>query len=132
MAGEFTGRFKRERAPFPAIALNSDGGLLTCIGNDYGFDDVFARQVQAHGRPGDVGFFLSTSGNSPNVTAALTAAREAGVWAVALLGKGGGAARGMADAEIVIDSQTTARIQEAHALLLHIICELTDQRLAAD
>jgi phosphoheptose isomerase len=130
IAAEFTGRFNRERAPYPALALSADAGLLTCTANDYGFDDIFARPIQAHGEAGDILFCLTTSGNSANVAAALAAARAKGVYSVALLGKGGGACKGLADEEFIIPSMVTARIQEAHKLLLHMICELVDRELA--
>jgi phosphoheptose isomerase len=130
IAAEFTGRFNRERAPYPALALSADAGLLTCTANDYGFDDIFARPIHAHGEAGDILFCLTTSGNSQNIVSALAAARECGVYSVALLGKGGGACKGLADEEIIIPSNVTARIQEAHKLLLHMICELVDRELA--
>jgi D-sedoheptulose 7-phosphate isomerase len=130
IAAEFTGRFNRERGPYPALALSADAGLLTCTANDYGFDDIFARPIHAHGEAGDILFCLTTSGNSANIMAALNAARERGIYSVALLGKGGGVCKGLANEEFIIRSDTTARIQEAHKLLLHMICELVDRELA--
>lgn len=129
IAAEFTGRFNRERGPYPALALSADAGLLTCTANDYGFDDIFARPIRAHGESGDILFCLTTSGNSRNIVTAIDAARERGVYSVALLGKGGGACKGLADEELIIPSDITARIQEAQKLLLHMICELVDQEL---
>lgn len=130
IAAEFTGRFNRERAPYPALALSADAGLLTCTANDYGFDEIFARPIHAHGEAGDILFCLTTSGNSANIAAALKAAQDKGVYSVALLGKGGGACKGLANEEFIIPSTITARIQEAHKLLLHMICELVDRELA--
>ncbi|MFT5130874.1 MAG: phosphoheptose isomerase [Rhodothermales bacterium] len=130
IAAEFTGRFNRERAPYPALALSADAGLLTCTANDYGFDEIFSRPIQAHGEASDILFCLTTSGNSANILAALAAARAKGIYSVALLGKGGGACKGVADEEFIIASNVTARIQEAHKLILHMICELVDCELA--
>jgi D-sedoheptulose 7-phosphate isomerase len=130
IAGEFPGRFSRERGPYPAMALAADSGLLTCIANDYDYASVFARQIGAYGKPGDILIAMTTSGNSPNIVQALDAAEAAGVATVAMLGKGGGLAKGKADIEFIIPSTTTARIQEAHKLLLHIMCEIVDRGLA--
>jgi len=129
IATEFTGRFSRERGPYRAMALSSDPGLLTCIANDYDYDSVFARQVDAFADEGDILFALTTSGKSSNITSALERGRANGITTVAFLGKGGGDAKGMADIEFIIPSDTTARIQEAHKLLLHIMCELVDRQL---
>ncbi len=129
IATEFTGRFARERRPYPAMSLSSDPGLLTCIANDYDFDTVFSRQVQAHAAAGDLLFGLTTSGNSQDVIAALKIATSMNVQTVAFLGKGGGQAKGLADVEIIIDSGSPARIQEAHKLLLHTLCEIVDRKL---
>lgn len=120
---ELIGRYRTNRRPLPAICLNSDVGALTCIANDFGYDDVFARQIRGLGRAGDVLVCFSTSGQSPNILAALHAARERELLTVALLGKGGGAAATVAEYGIIVPSQTTARIQEVHTLLLHCICE---------
>ncbi len=120
---ELIGRYRTNRRPLPAVCLNSDVGALTCIANDFGYDDVFARQIHALGRAGDVLVCFSTSGQSPNILAALHAARERELLTVALLGKGGGAAAALAAQSIIVPSQTTARIQEVHTLLLHCICE---------
>lgn len=129
IATEFTCRFQADRRPYPAIALSSDGGLLTAIGNDYSFQDIFARQVQAFGRAGDVLIALSTSGKSRNVLSAIEEAKRAGMKTVVLLGKGGGFTKGAADIEIQVTGSVTARIQEAHKFLLHVICELVEPKL---
>lgn len=125
LAEEFTGRFYRERPSLPGICLSIDGTLLTCIGNDYGFEDIFARQVQSLGQPGDVLVGFTTSGNSENVTRALIAAKERGLVTGLLSGKTGGKAKGIADHEIIVQSQhpSSMRVQECHQLLLHVLCE---------
>lgn len=128
-AAELVGRFERERLPLPAIALTTDTSILTAVGNDYGFETVFARQVQALGQPGDVLLAISTSGNSPNVIAAIEAAREREMGVVALTGKGGGKIGGMladADVHICVPHDRTARIQEVHLLVIHCICDGID------
>jgi D-sedoheptulose 7-phosphate isomerase len=129
IATEFTCRFQGDRRPYPAIALSSDGGLLTAIGNDYAFQDIFARQVRAFGKPGDVFIGLSTSGKSRNVLSAIEEAKRLGVRSIVLLGKGGGFTKGAADIEIHVAGTVTARIQEAHKFLLHVICELVEPGL---
>ena len=121
MAAELVGRFKRERAPKPAIAL-IDSSILTAVGNDYGFEQVFARQVHALGEMGDCLLAISTSGNSENVIMAAKVAQVLGLTVIALTGKGGKLAD-IADVAIKVDSTDTARIQEAHILILHMICE---------
>jgi D-sedoheptulose 7-phosphate isomerase len=126
-ATEFTCRFHTDRQPYPAIDLTASGSLTTAIGNDYSFTEVFARQVRAFGKRGDVLVAISTSGNSANVIAALRAARETGVSSVALLGRDGGTALGIADVELVVAGAVTARIQEAHKFLLHVLCEMVEQ-----
>jgi phosphoheptose isomerase len=126
LAAELLGRFGRERSPFPAIALTTDTSVLTAIGNDYGFDTVFARQVQALAQPGDVLIALSTSGRSQNVINAVRAARSAGAATVALTGTGGGELAPSADIGIVVPSAETARIQEIHIAVVHILCELVE------
>jgi D-sedoheptulose 7-phosphate isomerase len=128
---EFVCRFNRDRRPYPAISLATHGGDLTAIGNDYAFDDVFSRQVQAFGLPGDVLLAFTTSGQSENVRRALIAAKQNGVASIAFLGKDGGRCRGLADIELIVTSTITARIQEGHKFLLHTICELVEQSLAA-
>lgn len=129
IATEFTCRFQGDRRPYPAIALSSDGGLLTAIGNDYAFQDIFARQVRAYGKPGDVLIALTSSGKSRNVLSAIEQARRLGVRTIALLGKGGGFTKGAAEIEIIVPGTVTARIQEAHKFLLHVICELVEPGL---
>jgi D-sedoheptulose 7-phosphate isomerase len=123
LAEELVGRYKSQRRSLPAVCLNADPTLLTCIGNDFGFEEVFARQLQALAGKEDLLVCFSTSGNSANIVRALETARTRGVKSVALLGKGGGRAKGLADVEIIVDSADTARIQEAHTLLLHAVLE---------
>ena len=125
LAEELVVRFQHNRRALPAIAL-ADPTVLTCCGNDLGYDEVFARQVDAFGNAGDVLVVLSTSGNSKNVLRAIDAARERGMKTVALLGKTGGAARGRCDVEIIIPAHTAHRVQEGHKLLFHVLCEWVD------
>jgi phosphoheptose isomerase len=125
-ATEFACRFITDRQPYPALNLSGCGSLLTATGNDYGFDEIFARQVRAFGKPGDVLVTLTTSGNSPNILAALNAAKIQGLHTVALLGRDGGRARGIAEVELLVPSQITARTQEAHKFLLHVLCEIVE------
>ena len=129
LTGEFVCRFVDDRRALPAIALAMNGGDLTAIANDYGYDRAFARQVEALGRAGDVLIALSTSGNSPSVLAALDQATAQGVATVALLGKGGGEAGGRADVEMIVEGPNTARIQETHKLLIHTLVEGVEARL---
>ena len=128
-ATEYTCRFIRDRKAYPAINLAACGSLLTAVGNDYGYEQSFSRQVEAFGKAGDVLVAISTSGNSPNVLLALERAREMGVRTVALLGKDGGKAKGLADVELIVSSLVTARIQEGHKFLLHSICEQVEGAL---
>jgi len=123
LAAELVGRFRRERRGLPAIALTTDTSILTSIANDYGYDDVFHRQVEALCSEGDVVIGISTSGNSRNVCAALRKARELGAFTVAFTGAGGGAAAGIAEATLCIPSKDTARVQEAHILCGHMLCD---------
>lgn len=129
MAGELIGRFKKERAALPAIALSTDSSILTCIGNDYSFDDVFKRQVEGLAREGDLVVGISTSGNSKNVIKALEAGKKAGARTVVLTGGDGGKMKDLADAACVVPSKNTPRIQEAHITFIHIICLLIEERL---
>ncbi|MBA2431479.1 MAG: SIS domain-containing protein [Chthoniobacterales bacterium] len=129
-ATEFVVRFTTDRPAFPAVCLTSDGGTLTAAGNDYGFDEIFARQVAAFGQRGDVLLCLTTSGNSRNIQRALEEAKTRGLSTIALLGRDGGATAGMADIELLVRSDSTARIQEAHMFLLHVLCEAIEERLA--
>jgi D-sedoheptulose 7-phosphate isomerase len=128
-ATEFSCRFTRDRRPYPAINLTACGSLLTATANDYGIDEMFARPVAAFGQPGDVLVALTTSGNSSNIVAALTAANRMGLATIALLGRDGGKARGIATVELIVPSQVTARIQEAQRFLLHMLCEIVEPRL---
>ena len=126
LAVELIGRFKNNRRPLPSISLNADTSALTCIANDFGYDEIFARQLEGLAKRGDVLVVLSTSGKSENILRALRKAREVGVITIALLGKGGGQAVDLADHAIVIDSTETARIQEIHLLLGHTFCEYAE------
>lgn len=126
---EYVCRFLGDRQPFPAINLTADGGLLTAIGNDYAFDNVFARQVRGFGKTGDIVLAVSTSGRSKNIIRALEEAKRLQLQSIALLGKDGGDAKGLATIDLVVPSQVTARIQEAHKFILHVICELVDPSL---
>ncbi len=129
-ATEFVVRFTKDRPAYPAICLSGDGGLLTAAGNDYGFDEVFARQVAAFGLEGDVLICLTTSGKSRNVERALEEAKAHKLKTIAFLGRDGGSTIGMADVDLLVRSDSTARIQEAHQLLLHVLCETIESRLA--
>jgi len=130
LAEELTGRYRSNRRPLPAVALAADGTALTCIGNDFGFDAVFARPVEALARPGDVLVVFSTSGNSPNLREAVAAARRRGARVAALLGKRGGALAGQADVELIVKSDATAHIQEAHQVVLHLLLEAVEKEFA--
>lgn len=132
MAEELVGRFDGDRRALPAIALVADPTAMTCIANDFGYAALFARQVEAHGQAGDVLVLFSTSGNSTALPEALDAAKARGVISVALLGKGGGALAGQADLELVVPSASTARIQEAHTLILHLLLEAVERRFGSD
>lgn len=125
-ATEFACRFVTDRRPYPALNLAACGSLLTANANDYGVEEMFARSVRAFGKAGDVLVALTTSGNSPNILAALRAGAEAGLHTVSLLGRDGGKARGLAGIEFIISSTITARIQEAHRFLLHVLCEMVE------
>ena len=128
-ATEFVVRFASDRPAYPAICLASDAGLLTAAGNDYGFDEIFARQVAALGVEGDLLIGLTTSGNSKNVIRAIEEAKKRKVKTIALLGRDGGSTIGLADIDLLVRGDSTARIQEAHKLLLHVWCETVEQRL---
>ena len=129
-ATELVVRFAKDRPAYPAICLTGDGGLLTAAGNDYGFDEIFARQVAAFGVSGDLLICLTTSGKSKNVLRALEEARPRKLKTIAFLGRDGGSTVGIADVDLLVASDSTARIQEAHQLLLHVICEAMESRLA--
>jgi D-sedoheptulose 7-phosphate isomerase len=126
-AAELVGRFETERRPLPAVALSANTSNLTAIGNDYGFAEIFARQVRALGREGDVLVAISTSGDSPNVLAAVAAAREKKMKIVALAGRDGGKLAPLADAPLVVSGARTCRIQEGHITCIHVICRLVDE-----
>jgi len=126
---EFACRFKDDRRPYPALNLSQGGSLLTATGNDYGFEEIFARQVAAFGRPGDVLIAISTSGNSANIQRALEEAKARKLKTVALLGREGGTSRKIAEIDLIVPGTETARIQEAHKFLLHVLCEIAEARL---
>jgi D-sedoheptulose 7-phosphate isomerase len=129
LAAELTGRFVKDRRPLAAMALSTDTSALTCIANDYTFDEVFSRQVMGLGSKGDCLIAISTSGNSRNVLRAAEAARAAGVHVIGLLGKDGGALRALCDVAIVVPGTTTARIQEAHIFIGHTLCAMVEDAL---
>lgn len=131
IAAEFVGRYHHDRAPLPALALATDMAAITCIANDYGYEDVFARQVLAHGRNGDLAIGISTSGNSLNVLKAVTAARDAGLTTIAWTGGTGGKLAPMVEHAFIVPSTVTARIQECHATLGHVLCELVEEYVFA-
>ena len=128
-ATELVVRFAKDRRAYPAICLTGDGGLLTAAGNDYGFDEIFARQIAAFGVPGDVLIVLTTSGKSKNVRRALEEAKSRKLKTIAFLGRDGGSTTGLADIDLLVASDSTARIQEAHKLLLHVLCETVESSL---
>jgi D-sedoheptulose 7-phosphate isomerase len=128
-ATELVVRFARNRSAQPAICLASDSAIVTAAGNDYGFDEIFARQVTAFGATGDVLIVLTTSGNSPNVKRALEEAKARKLKTIAFLGRDGASTVGIADIELLVKGDSTARIQEAHQLLLHVLCEIIESRL---
>jgi D-sedoheptulose 7-phosphate isomerase len=129
LAAEFTGRYLKERKALPALALHANTSAVTAIGNDYGFDLVFARQMEALGKEGDVAVGISTSGNSRNVLRALEVAKSKSIYTVALTGASGGEMKDLADCAICIPSEETPRIQECHILAGHIICEIAEEML---
>jgi len=126
---EFACRFVEDRWPYPAMNLSQGGSLITAIGNDYGFDEVFARQIRAFGNQGDVLIAISTSGKSKNIRRAIEEARKNKLITIALLGRDGGSIAGLADVDLIVKSDSTARIQEAHKFILHVICEICEGRL---
>jgi D-sedoheptulose 7-phosphate isomerase len=126
LVGELVGRYKSNRAALPAIALTADSAVLTCIGNDYSYEDIFARQIRALGQPGDVLVAFSTSGRSANVLRALEACRELQITSIAFLGRDGGAAAPLADCALIIPHTDTARVQEAHLFLMHSLMDLIE------
>jgi len=126
LSGELVGRYNRNRRSLPCVALTADTGVLTCIGNDYGYDEVFSRQIEALGQKGDLLLALTTSGNSANVINAVKKAKEAGLQTASLLGKDGGKVNSICDLSIVVDSEDTARIQEVHITIIHAVCDVLD------
>jgi D-sedoheptulose 7-phosphate isomerase len=129
LAGELVGRFLRDRAALSAIALTTDSSVVTAIGNDMGYDSVFRRQVEAHGRPGDVAIGITTSGRSPNVVQALQLARERGLVTMGLTGGGGGRLAGAVDYLIDVPHADTARIQEVHVMVVHVLCQIVEEEM---
>jgi D-sedoheptulose 7-phosphate isomerase len=132
LSGELIGHYKRDRRPLPSVTLSTDATVMTCIANDYGYDDVFSRQVTALARPGDVVIGFTTSGRSPNVVTALAAARANGAATVLFGGGDGGPAREHADHVLLSPSTQTPRIQEMHTLMLHVISEMVDAWAAGE
>lgn len=130
MAAELIGRFQRERRAVAALALTTDTSSLTALSNDYGFDKVFVRQIEALGKPGDVALAISTSGNSANVLKAVEYARTKGMVTVGLTGGTGGRLASLVDIAICVPSSTTARVQEAHECIIHCLCELLEEKLS--
>jgi phosphoheptose isomerase len=128
---EFVCRFDKDRRPYPALNLSDGGSLLTATANDYGFEQVFARQVRGLGTAGDLVIAITTSGKSKNIERALNEAKQQQLKTVALLGRDGGSCAGMADVELIVPGTSTARIQEAHKFLLHVLCEICETRLAS-
>ena len=131
LAAEIVGRYEKERLGYPAIALTTDTSILTAVGNDYGFDKIFERQIEALGLRGDVAFGLSTSGNSKNVLLGIKKAKALGLFTIGFSGRSGGELASLVDLSIVVPSQKTARIQESHIMIGHIICERVDELLHA-
>jgi D-sedoheptulose 7-phosphate isomerase len=129
LAGELVGRFLRDRAALSAIALTTDSSVTTAIANDMGYDAVFRRQVEAHGRPGDVAVGITTSGRSPNVVQALQLARERGLVTLGLTGGGGGRLVGAVDYLIDVPHAETARIQEVHTMVVHVLCQIVEEAM---
>ena len=129
--GELVGRFKMERRALPAVAITSGSATVTAIGNDYGYDDIFRRQIEAHGVAGDVFIGFSTSGNSANVLAAVEQAKKTGMTTVGFLGKSGGKLKEMVDIPFIVPSDDTPRIQECHILTGHIVCDMVEKSLFA-
>ena len=126
---ELACRFVEDRRPYPAMNLSQGGSLLTATGNDYGFEEIFARQVHAFGASGDVLIAISTSGKSKNIQRAIEEARDRKLKTIALLGRGCGSVAGIADVDLIVKGDSTARIQEAHKFILHVLCEICETRL---
>ena len=128
IAAEFIGRFQKERKSLPAIALTTDSSILTALGNDYGFDIVFARQLEGLAHKGDVAVAISTSGNSKNILEGLKQAKKMGVFTISFIGRDGGAQKNLSDLAIIVPSESTARIQESQLCIAHAICELVESQ----
>src|SRR5436853_7257072 len=126
---ELACRFVEDRRPYPAMNLSQGGSLITATGNDYGFEEIFARQVRAFGKSSDVLIAISTSGKSKNIQRAIEEARDRKLKTIAVLGRDGGASAGIADVDLIVKSDSTARIQEAHKFILHVVCEICETRL---
>src|SRR5438093_6703697 len=126
---ELACRFVEDRRPYPAMNLSQGGSLITAIGNDYGFEEIFARQVRAFGNSGDVLIAISTSGKSKNIRGAIEAARDRKLKTICLLGRDGGPTASLADVDLIVKGNSTARIQEAHKFILHVLCEICEARL---
>jgi len=127
---EFACRFMQDRRPYPAMNLSQGGSLITATGNDYGFEEIFARQVAAFGKTGDVLVAITTSGKSANIRRALEEGKSRKLKTIALLGRDGGSCRNIADVDLIVAGDSTARIQEAHKFLLHVLCEIVEPNLA--
>jgi D-sedoheptulose 7-phosphate isomerase len=131
LATELVGRYAKTRVSLPAVALSSDGTLLSCVGNDFGFENVFARQIAGLARTGDLVVVLTSSGDSPNVVLALREAKKLGLKSLAFLGRGGGKAKGLATCELIVPGKSGAAAQESHLFLIHHFCELIDEAYPA-
>jgi D-sedoheptulose 7-phosphate isomerase len=131
LAGELVGRYLRDRRAWPAMALTTDPSVVTAVANDLGYDAVFRRQVEAHGRRGDMAVGITTSGNSENVVVALAGAKHQGLVTVALTGRGGGRLAGQVDYLIDVPSAETPRVQEVHGLVVHLLCQIVEEELFA-
>jgi D-sedoheptulose 7-phosphate isomerase len=129
LAGELVGRFRRDRPALAAMALTTDASVVTAIGNDMGFDAVFRRQVEAHGKPGDVAFGITTSGRSPNVVEALRVGKARGLLTIGMTGGGGGRLEGLVHYLIDVPSHDTPRIQEVHAMVVHVLCQIVEEAM---
>lgn len=127
---ELVVRYERDRRPLSAIALSTDPSIVTAAANDLGYDAVFRRQVEAHGKPGDVAVGITTSGRSPNVLSGLEAARDAGMLTIGLTGRGGGGVAGLVDYLIDVPHERTARIQEVHGMVIHVLCQIVEDAVA--
>ena len=132
LAAELVGRFKKERRALRSIALTTDSSILTCVANDFGYDQIFSRQLEALARPGDVFIGISTSGSSPNILRAFEMAKSLNLSTIGFFGNDGGSAQELVDCALVVPSSSTARIQEAHILIGHILCDLIEEELSLD